>query len=375
MENFIINKRNKIYTEQKANGYGDKQNFTITKDGYYYSDMLKKVNIYYHIKHCYEFVQNEKKKNNSISYEGLIKPPSVEIQCDAFAKINDDDDTISILSELLTQDPSYSLHYIIPGQFTMIHPSLSKLIIQFEERSLFEEKITDYKNLQDNLNDLGILYQNQIVIFKLNPRKISYTPFNAALENFDSKIIKNQRIKSIIDKRIRLYYKNKFWIWFCNELILNNYDVTNINIADFYLQISPNIDIDKTEHKLSLSDLHPSTTMETIKSWTEFITNLPNNELIEYQCPNFLLRTKPNELLAKMIPEDFILNIDRSYVQIASNKKDIGNTNIPIKVRMQINPILIFGGGSNNYSSNILSQEIIINLVSMIQIIFKIISH
>ena len=116
--------------------------------------MMKNVNIYQHIKHCFDYVEKEEKKINSINFNGVIKPPSIEFQCDAFATYAiDSDASISILSHLMSQDPTYKLLNIMPDQFDLLHPSLTKLTVQFREHSLFEQNIDDFNQLQDEIND------------------------------------------------------------------------------------------------------------------------------------------------------------------------------------------------------------------------------
>ena len=69
--------------------------------------MLKKVNIHHHIKLLLWICTKLKKEKHLYKLpDSSIKPPSIEIQCGAFAKISDVDDIILTLSEVLTQDTS-----------------------------------------------------------------------------------------------------------------------------------------------------------------------------------------------------------------------------------------------------------------------------
>ena len=55
-----------------------------------------------------------------------------------------------------------------------------------------------------------------------------------------------------------------------------------------------------------------------------------------------------------MIPDKFIIDIDRSYANaVTSNPSNLtNNINLSIKITMQINPVLMLGGG-NNYQTPI----------------------
>ena len=163
--------------------------------------------------------------------------------------------------------------------------------------------------------------------------------------------MRKDRLDEIINKRVSFYYHNSLLLWFTVKLIDNNFNMNKINLADYYYELSPTINLQKNEFQLSQSkDLVENTDINKLRNWVEFTLKLPDNPLIYHKYPSFLNSTKFENLLSLMIPQNFVININKSYVNIIGNKSDLilGNTPPPTIVKLSINPVLILGGGINN---------------------------
>ena len=122
----------------------------------------------------------------------------------------------------------------------------------------------------------------------------------------------------------------------------------------YYGTLSPNINIKQESYQLSFGDdLKTNTTKETLKKWSNFVLKLPDNPLIHHKFPLFLNPSKFHNLLSVMIPSNFVINVNKSYVQIVKNTNnlEIDNHFPPTIVRVSINPVLILGGGINNITA------------------------
>ena len=109
-----------------------------------------------------------------------ITPPQIIFECDNFSDANDKDQYSMILSELMSQDITYSLFNIKPEQCSISKISLTKILIEFKDESLFEEKVTDFGRLTDSLNNT-LAYKDAIVTTVIIPRKVKYREFEASL--------------------------------------------------------------------------------------------------------------------------------------------------------------------------------------------------
>ena len=128
--------------------------------------------------------------------DGILTPPQIIFECDNFADVNDKDGYSTVLSDLMSQDITYSLFYIKPDECNIKKISLTKLLIEFNETSLFETKVTDFYNSINSLNNtLG--YKDAIVTSIIIPRKVKYREFEASISNVAANIRKD-RIEAII---------------------------------------------------------------------------------------------------------------------------------------------------------------------------------
>ena len=80
---------------------------------------------------------------------------------------------------------------------------------------------------------------------------LTYNNFEVNVDNFDPNITRPSRLISIMDNRIRFYYRNNFWRWLSRSLKITNFDVNKINIADYFLSVAPNTQIKKIITKLN----------------------------------------------------------------------------------------------------------------------------
>ena len=199
--------------------------------------------------------------------DGVLKPPQIIFDCDNFVDSTDKDQYTSILSDLISQDTTYALHNIIPSQCEISKISLTKILIEFKENSLFENKVTDLNTLCDTLNNI-LIYRDALVTTSIIPRKIVYKDFEVILVNIDSNLRKD-RLTEIISKRVKHYYHNALLLWTAVKLIENKYIFNNINLENFYMELSPNISINLDEFQLSIDqDLTANSSIDDIKSWT-----------------------------------------------------------------------------------------------------------
>ena len=229
---------------------------------------MKKSNLFSHINPFAHFIKDQNTKTNDLQPQGIIKAPRLILHCDEFAvDANDADGIMSILSTLMQQDPTYTLFHIFPGEFDAAHPSMPKVTIDFHDGSQFEtelNKLDNYRELEEQLNQT-LMYKDQIVQIKIIPRSMAFKAFQARIYNFDPKIKSKIRITQIIQNRIKIHYSNKLYRWFINKLLENNYDITTINIAEYYLFLSPNIILNKSNFQLTNKDLI-NTKISDIKS-------------------------------------------------------------------------------------------------------------
>ena len=135
-----------------------------------------------HIRPFIKYAEEHENDENVIHMDGVLKPPQIIFDCDNFADATDKDHYSSIITELISQDITYSLHNIIPDQCDISKISLTKISIEFKENSLFEKNVRDLDKLSNTLNDF-LLYDDAIVITKIIPRKIVYKDFEVSLNN------------------------------------------------------------------------------------------------------------------------------------------------------------------------------------------------
>ena len=131
----------------------------------------------------------------------------------------------------------------------------------------------------------------------------------------------------------------------------HNYDINNINLSEYYFSLSPNININKDNYQLNVADdIKTDTIKDTLQQWVDFTLDLPDNPLIHHKIPPFLNSNKFNNLLSVMIPSNFVITVNKSYVHIVKNKNslDVDKIAPPTIVRFSINPVLILGGGIND---------------------------
>ena len=350
LTNAIIQKRDKIYEIYQNNSQYNQLKFDITRRGNFYTQSLKHANIHSHINPLHDYIRRQNSIKTNANPNGIRKPPKITFQCDSFAKKAFDSHAMSdILSDLTSQDVTGNLYNIIAGEFDLEHPSLTKIELQFHENSQFEIHCKDYNKLENTLNKI-LSYDGHIVTIHITPRMTVYPPFSMCLLNIDPYIRSKIRIMTILDNSIRVYYNNQFWLWFANTLKKAQYNIQNINIIEYYHEITGSTDMDKAKFQLNLNkDITPNTSPQTIKNWVDSIIILPKNPLIKHRPPTFINTTKIDKLLKEMIPDKFITNVNRSYSATVNkiNPPDPAD-NPPLTVTMKINPTLINGGGPNN---------------------------
>ena len=156
-----------------------------------------------------------------------------------------------MLSDLMSRHYLFIILYSA-DQCIITKISVTKLSIEFKDNSLFEEKVTDFKRLTDSLNNI-LAYKDALVTTVIFPRKVKYREFEAALPSVAANLRKD-RIESIIDERIRFYYHNALILWFANRLMEANYNVDTINLSRYYVDLSPNININQDDYQLSMVD-------------------------------------------------------------------------------------------------------------------------
>ena len=352
LPNHVVIKRNRITDEHERNGYVHRKSFLITRSGVFYNDNLKQANIFAHIRPLIQYEDTHKNDTNIIHMDGIVKPPQIIFDCDNFVDAVDADKYASILTNLMSQDKSYTLYNIIPEQCTFSKISLTKLLIEFKENSLFEKNVKNLDKLSEILNDV-LMYKAALVTTTIIPRKMIYKEFEVVLKNIDQNIRKD-RLESIIKERVYQFFYNDLLLWTARMLLKNEFNIIKINLAKYYMQLSPNIKIDLDHFQLSQNDIKTGTDINQIKLWTKFILSLPVNPLIHHEYPDFLNVNKFNDLLSLMIPDDFVVNINRSYLNVLGNKSNISfqKASAPKTiVKLSINPVLILGGGINHITA------------------------
>ena len=228
----ILTKRDKIYEIYKNNNNRNPPRFDITRRGNFFTQNLKPVNLHAHISPIGEYIEQQQQNNKTLpNPAGTRKPPKITFQCDSFARSVIDSHAMSdILSELVSQDNSGNLYHLVPGQFDLRHPSITKIEIQLKENLDFEKYCTNFKNLESELNEI-LSYQDQLVTMQITPRLTEFPPFIMCLPDFDPNIRSKSRIMNIIDTTIRCYYQNKFW--YGSQKLKSSFDLNNVEIVDF----------------------------------------------------------------------------------------------------------------------------------------------
>ena len=90
------------------------------------------------------------------------------------------------------------------------------------------------------------------------------------------------------------------------------------------MEISPNVNIHLADYQLLIGDdVKTNTDIEEIKKWTNFALNLPDNPLIHHKFPLFLNPSKFTNLLSLMIPSNFVITVNKSYVNIVKKKNSL----------------------------------------------------
>ena len=169
------------------------------------------------------------------------------LTCDEFAiDANDNEGIMNILTNIMQQDPSGRLYNIYPEEIKVSHPSMPKVTIDFLDNSSFErvlDEIEDIKNFEDELNQT-LMYKDKLVNIKIIPRSMAFQKFQAKLNNFDPNIKSKTRITEILYNRIKLNYTNELYRWFAITLTKNKLIIPKVNLAEFHLELSPDITID-----------------------------------------------------------------------------------------------------------------------------------
>ena len=49
-----------------------------------------------------------------------------------------------------------------------------------------------------------------------------------------------------------------------------------------------------------------------------------------------------------MFPQNFVININKSYANIVGNKNNFPKENSKVIIKLSLNPVLVLGGGINN---------------------------
>ena len=192
--------------------------------------------------------------------------------------------------------------YIIPGQFDILHPSITKIELQLHEDSDVEKYVNNFHHLESELNNI-LSYKDKLATIHITPRMTVYPPIEMCLPEFDNNIRSKIRIINILDKSIRKYYHNHFWIWFSKQLQSVNFDIQQINILKFYQELTGPVNMDPNQFYLqNNNDIKPHTTLDDMKKWVQFITKLPPNPMINLSST---IITQIDQLFDEMLHDKF----------------------------------------------------------------------
>ena len=156
----------------------------------------------------------------------------------------------------------------------------------------------------------------------------------------------------IMQQSVKSFYQSNFWIWLAKKLQNNNFNLNKRNISDYYIELFGLVDMDRVKYQLEPNkNFQPNTALSTTKKWAHHVLSLPKNPLIKHQPPTFINTTKINQLLTEMVPDRFIINVNRSYSAVINTPKPSESTNDPpLVITMKLNPTLIKGGGPRSLS-------------------------
>ena len=167
--------------------------FQLTRSGLFYNNNLKQANLFPHIRSFINFADEHKDQSNVIHMDGILKPPQIIFECDNFIEANDNDAFSTILSDLMSQDVTFSLYNIKPDECKISKISLTKLLIESNDNSLFEKNVNGYIGSSISLNET-LIYNAAIVITKIIPKKLCYKEFEVTLYNISPNLRKEIRV-------------------------------------------------------------------------------------------------------------------------------------------------------------------------------------
>ena len=318
----VQKRKQKITNERKTNGY-NQNDFRLTINGDFYNKYVEELNINNHIDAYITFRTKEESQSKVTCYNGTKKAPRIEISSGQLAIHGTDNDKIhSIIQKWMYTDQRFA--YLIPGEYDIERISSTKANIQCKEESYFENNVNieEFNNSIQNKLQIG----SETATVTIKPRETVYTEFNAALEALDPTIKSPKQIQDIIPKRIKEHWNNKLLYWLCCKFEENQFNINNINLADFILELIPNYDIDNEQYMLKpQEDIKQNIQIDEIQKYCQTIKHIhPINPSFPCFLPSFINANKFNKLINHIIPNDCIKTSDKSY---SSKLLSSNNTN------------------------------------------------